>query len=159
MISRRFAREWCVVVLRNTWNTTSLINGTNFHKFTEKLLHQSTAQYFMVHPATTRKLHVTIEHLGKPTSTLNNHCPLNRPLVQTVPEFRGMLRQFHHAKSVEIISTCTASEWCVDDGAKHGLHDYPPLDQTSPQRSMERASQVHAPEFISQLCCIPKTPS
>ena len=67
MISRRFAREWCVVVLRNTWNTTSLINGTNFHKLTEKLLRQNTAQYFMVHPAKTRKLHVTIEHLGTPT--------------------------------------------------------------------------------------------
>ena len=95
-----------------------------------------------------------LKHLGTPPSALDNHSPQNRPLVQTVPEFNAPLRQFHQAKEgVEVISTCTASEWCVDDGAKHGLHDYPPLDQTSPQRSM------HAPEFIGQLCCVPKIPS
>ena len=49
----------------------------NQHKFTEKLLHQFTAQYFMVHPATTRKLHVTIEHLGTPTSTFIIYRSLN----------------------------------------------------------------------------------
>ena len=95
-----------------------------------------------------------LKHLGTLTSALNNHRPLNRPLVQTAPEFNAPLRQFYQAKEgVEVLSTCTASEWCVDDGAKHVLHDYPPLDQTSPQRSM------HAPEFIGQLCCVPKIPS
>ena len=95
-----------------------------------------------------------MKHLGTRPSAQNNHSPQNRPLVQTVPEFNAPLRQFYQAKEgVEVISTCTASEWCVDDGAKHGLHDYTHLDQTSPQRSM------HAPEFIGQLCCVPKNPS
>ena len=112
MISQRFARMWCVVVLRTTWSTSSLINGPNLNKFTEKLSHQFTAQYFMVHSATTRKLHTTNEHLGTPTSTLNNYRSLNCPLVQNVPEFNDPLRQLHRSKDgVEVISTCTASEW------------------------------------------------
>ena len=37
-----------------------------------------------------------------------------------VTECEDPLRQFHHAKDgVEVISTRTASEWCVDDGGTH----------------------------------------
>ena len=91
----------------------------------------------------------SVKHMISPA-----HLYVSRQLILVVTECGDPLRQFYQAKEgVEVISTCTASEWCVDDGAKHGLHDYPPLDQTSPQRSM------HAPEFIGQLCCVPKIPS
>ena len=110
----------------------------NQHKFTEKLLHQFTAQYFMVHPATTRKLHATIEHLGTPTSTLNNYRSLNCPLVQNVPEFNDPLRQLHRLKDgVEVISTCTASELRMTHVESSETHVHRPLDQTASKSLME----------------------
>ena len=39
IISRRFAREWCVVVLRTTWSTSSLINTNSPKSYCINLLH------------------------------------------------------------------------------------------------------------------------
>ena len=131
----------------------------NQHKFTEKLLHQFTAQYFMVHSATTRKLHVTIEHLGTPSSTLNNYRSLNRPLVQNVPEFNDPLRQLQRLKDgVEVISTYTASEWRMTHVESSETDVHRPLDQTASKSLMEGALQAHAPEFNAQLCSVAPTP-
>ena len=113
----------------------------------------------MVHSATTRKLPTTIEHLGTPTSSLNNYRSLNRPLVQNVPEFNDPLRQLHRLKDgVEVISTCTASEWRMTHVESSETHVHRPLDQTASKSLMEGALQVHAPEFNAQLCPVAPTP-
>ena len=79
-----------------------------------------------------------LKHLGTLTSALNNHRPLNRPLAQAVPEFNAPLRQLHRLKDgVEVISTCTASEWCVTHVESSETHVRRPLDQTTCQSLME----------------------
>ena len=101
-----------------------------------------------------------MKHLGTRPSAQNKHSPQNRPLVQTVPEFNAPLRQLHRSKDgVEIVAKFTASEWRMTHVESNVTHVQRPLDQTSPKRSVERAPQVHAPEFIAQLCCVPPSPS
>ena len=85
-----------------------------------------------------------MKHLGTRPTAQNNHSPQNRPLVQTAPEFNAPLRQFYQAKEgVKVIYTCTASEWCVDDGAKHGLHDYPPTFGPDVTTTIDARARIH----------------
>ena len=108
MISRRFAREWSVVVLRTTWSTSSLINTNSPKNYCINLLHNISWSTLPRRENCTSQLNIW----ERPHSTLNNYRSLNCPLVQNVPEFNHPLRQLHRLKDgAEVISTCTASEW------------------------------------------------
>ena len=88
---------------------------------------------------------------------LDNHRPLNRPLAQAVPEFNDPLRQLHRLKDgVEVISTCTASEWRMTHVESSETHVHRPLDRI--QKFDGGALQVHAPEFNAQLCSVAPIP-
>ena len=78
--------------------------------------------------------------------------------MQNVPEINDPLRQLHRSKDgVEVISTCTASEWRMTHVESSETHVHRP----GPDRIQKfdgGALQVHAPEFNAQLCPVAPTP-
>ena len=124
MISQRFAREWCVVVLRTTWSTSSLINTNSPKSYCINLLHNISWSTLPRRENCTSQLNTW----ERPPPRLSSIVHRNRPLAQNVPEFNDPLRQLHRLKDgAEVISTCTASEWRMTHVESSETHAHRPL--------------------------------